>query len=438
MLSLAERLEGSPYQGYLYAYPHKTAYRPLGARPLRELWAAEDRSALFLYLHVPFCGYRCGFCNLFTTTQGGDRITAYLETLARQLRVTQDALGEARFARLAVGGGTPTALEVDQLARLFDLTEELVGGPAAALGPGVETSPDTATPERLALLKERGVWRVSMGVQSFLEDEARAAGRPQRTAEVEQALTQLRDADFGVLNLDLIYGLPGQTPDSWLHSLEQALRWRPEELFLYPLYVRPLTGLERRGLPEAGDLRLALYRLGRERLLAAGYEQRSMRLFVAPHAPQLELPRYRCQADGMLGLGCGARSYTREVHYASDYAVGARGVREVLDAWIAQDDASLSAAHQGYVLDADEQRRRWTIQSLLCSEGLQLADYRARFGSEALDDLPQLRELPELGLAELDASALVLTAAGLERSDAIGPWLISPQVAEQMQAYALR
>ncbi|MCA8923574.1 MAG: STM4012 family radical SAM protein [Planctomycetes bacterium] len=437
-LSLAERLTGSPYQGYLYAYPHKTAYGPLAPTALDDVWAAEDRSALFLYLHVPFCGYRCGFCNLFTTSRSErSQVDAYLDTLTRQARAARRALGDARFVRLAVGGGTPTALEVDQLARLLDLASEVAGGPLDGLAPGVETSPDTATPERLRLLRERGVWRISMGVQSFVEEETRAAGRPVRSAQVDQALGALRAAEFPVLNLDLIYGLPGQTEASWARSLEAALRWQPEELFLYPLYVRPLTGLERRGLPAARDLRLALYRQGRARLLAAGYTQRSMRLFVGPHAPRLELPRYRCQADGMLGLGCGARSYTRALHYASDYAVGARGVREVLSAWIAQDDAALGSARHGYALDGDEQRRRWAIQSLLCSEGLEHAAYRARFASAPADDLPQLGELVELGLAEERDAGLHLTPAGLERSDAIGPWLISPRVAARMSACEL-
>ncbi|MEZ6188561.1 MAG: STM4012 family radical SAM protein [Planctomycetota bacterium] len=437
MSSLAQRLTHGPYQGYLYAYPHKTAYGPLGGLPLEQVWGEEDRRALFLYLHVPFCGYRCGFCNLFTTTGGADRVQAYLGTLERQARIARAALGPAGFARLAIGGGTPTALEAPELARLLDLAAEVVGGPLAPLAPGVETSPDTATPERLALLRERGVWRISMGVQSFVEGEARAAGRPLRTAQVEQALQALRAAAFPVVNLDLIYGLPGQTPDSWLESLERALAWEPEELFLYPLYVRPLTGLERRGLPQAQDLRLALYRLGRERLLAAGYAQRSMRLFVHPRAPQLALPPYRCQADGMLGLGCGARSYTRRVHYASDYAVGARGVREVLEAWIAQADDALGRAHHGYVLDLEEQRRRWAIQSLLCWEGLDARTYRARFGSDPLDDLPQLRELAPLGLATEERGVLRLAPAGLEQSDAIGPWLISPAVEARMHACVL-
>src|SRR5207248_3751773 len=124
--------------------------------------------------------------------------------------------------------------------------------------------------------------RISIGVQSFVEAEAAAAGRAQRTAEVEEALARIREAGFPRLNIDLIYGLPGQTVESWLGSLRAALRFAPEELYLYPLYVRPLTGLGRSSR-SWDDQRLTCYREARALLLVCGYEQVSMRMFRARH-----------------------------------------------------------------------------------------------------------------------------------------------------------
>jgi oxygen-independent coproporphyrinogen III oxidase len=454
-------LAGTPYQGYAYAYPHKTAYRPFEApRPLRQLWADERRDALFLYLHVPFCEFRCGFCNLFT--QANPRqgfVERYLQQLERQIERARDALGPASFSRFAIGGGTPTQLELPALARLLDLVEGSLGVDLQAVPVSVEMSPETVDPEKMTLLAERGVDRASLGVQSFVVDEARAAGRPQRAERVDQALEQIRAAGFGVLNVDLIYGIAGQTASSWAASLEAALAWRPEEVFLYPLYVRAQTGLGKRasgggaqavaGGPSPGtggadldggpdDPRLGLYRQGRARLLEAGYEQVSMRLFRASHAPDLGGPSYCCQEDGMLGLGCGARSYTRSVHYADRFAVGAGGVREILEEWVAQAPERFDAAHHGMQLDGHEQRRRWVIQSLLHKMGLGLADYSARFGSQATDDVPELRELAPRGLAVEEGGVLRLTAAGLERSDALGPWLYSSRVRARMEAFELR
>ena len=111
MTNLMRMLEQSPYRSYVYAYPHKTAYRLLDQPvPLSAAWAEERRDALFLYMHIPFCEMRCGFCNLFTTVNPkGDMEALYLETLERQARRVQAALGLASFARLAIGGGRSTS-----------------------------------------------------------------------------------------------------------------------------------------------------------------------------------------------------------------------------------------------------------------------------------------------------------------------------------------
>src|SRR5947207_14089946 len=115
-------LQGSAYRAYVYAYPHKTAYRPFAPRALREVWADEARSGLFLYVHVPFCTMRCGFCNLFTTPNPNDPLVAlYLDALRRQAEAVRDAIPDARFVRFAVGGGTPTYLDEAGLAAVFDV-----------------------------------------------------------------------------------------------------------------------------------------------------------------------------------------------------------------------------------------------------------------------------------------------------------------------------
>src|SRR5262249_6039701 len=230
-----------------------------------------------------------------------------LEVVAREGRRVREALGAAALARLAVGGGTPTFLDVGELETLFDLAEELGAAPGR-IPASVETSPATADAGRLALLRARGVTRVSLGVQSFAEAEVKAAARPQRTADVEHALDRLRAAGCPTLNVDVIYGLPGQTVASWLDSLQAALPWSPEELYLYPLYVRPLTGLARTGRAW-DDLRRECYRAGRDLLLGEGYEQGSMRLFRARHAPAEGGPVSCCAADGRGRRRCAPRCH---------------------------------------------------------------------------------------------------------------------------------
>ncbi|MEU4716613.1 STM4012 family radical SAM protein [Micromonospora purpureochromogenes] len=441
MTSTDPSLDGSPYQQYLYAYPHKTSYRPLRPRPLlAEVWRAEPRDALFLYLHVPFCEMRCGFCNLFTRANAPEeQVTAYLRQLRRQAEQVADALGDdAGYARVAFGGGTPTYLTADELTELFDIATGTVGARLPGVPLSVETSPATATPDRLAVLAAHGVTRVSIGVQSFLDAEARAAGRPQRRTEVEAALAAIRDARIPVLNIDLIYGIDGQTADTWQASLDAALAWRPEELYLYPLYVRPLTGLGRRahGRADWDAQRLALYEQAVRTLGAAGYRQESMRQFRRADAPVPDGPDYCCQDDGMVGLGCGARSYTTSLHYSFDYAVGVSQVRAVLDDYLARPAEDFRHAEFGYRLDDTEQRRRWLLKSLLRADGVDPVAYRARFGRPPADDFPQLGMLVERGWADDGGSRL--TPAGLARSDAVGPWLTSAEVRAAMTGYVPR
>lgn len=425
----------SPYDGYVYAYPHKTAYRPLDPRPaLRDVWAGEPTGALSLYLHIPFCEMRCGFCNLFTRTGAPEElVSAYLDALERQAAAVRDALDGPRFATAAFGGGTPTYLSPAELTRLFDLAETL-GSVAIPLS--VETSPATATKDRLAVLADRGATRVSIGVQSFVDAEARAAVRPQKRSEVETALDQIRDAGFDTLNIDLIYGIDGQTRESWRHSLDAALSWRPEELYLYPLYVRPLTGLGRRD-GEWDDQRLDLYRTGRDHLLAAGYEQVSMRMFRLPGSGGST--EHCCQTDGMVGLGCGARSYTSDLHYSYEYAVHARHVRAIIDDFVRLPPAEFAVANVGFRLDAEERRRRHVIQSLLQAEGMSLAVYRARFGTDAMTDFDgELSRFAAEGWLTRADDLVRLTEEGLAYSDAIGPAMFSGKVDELMRSYEER
>lgn len=444
-----------PYQHYVYAYPHKTAYRPLSREQasLRELWADEPKDALSLYFHIPFCEVRCGFCNLFTRIGAPDGLTtAYLDALERQAAAVREALGDrARFAGAAFGGGTPTFLTAAELERLCDLAERGLGADLTAIPLSVEASPATATADRLAVLAERGTTRLSLGVQSFVDAEARSAVRPQRRADVEAALARIRDAGIPVLNIDLIYGIEGQTQESWRRSLDAALAWQPEELYLYPLYVRPLTGLGRHRDAALGDAernaeneaawdeqRLRLYRHGRDHLLARGYEQVSMRMFRRPGAPATGGEDYACQTDGMVGLGCGARSYTSALHYSFDYAVDMHRIRGIIDDYTGRATDDFRHADFGWRMSAEEARRRHLLQSLLQAEGMPVADYRTRFGTSPGDDFAtELARFHDRGWLDDSAAPdlLRLSPEGLAHSDALGPALFSAAVRERMAVY---
>ena len=425
----------TPYVAYAYSYPHKTSYRSLDpTRPLRDVWQHENQQSLFLYLHVPFCEFRCGFCNLFTfANPSGDWMKRYVAQIRCEAEQVRHAIPDATFSRLAIGGGTPTFLEVDELSALLQVATGVMGAQPKRIPVSIEASPATATSEKLSLLREFGVDRLSLGVQTFDEDDSRKIGRPQRTSDVERTIAEVRSARFPVLNLDLIYGGEGQTMPAWLDSVKAAIAYQPEEIYLYPLYIRELTGLGNK--PHSWpDQRLSMYRDARELLLSSGYEQVSMRMFRKPDASQDEGPVYCCQSDGMIGLGPGARSYCSTLHYSTEYAVGKSGVAAILADYLARPVADFNSARYGFVLDGEERERRYLILSLLQVAGLSRSDYVTRFGRDVMEAFPELRELVSSGLVEEDES-LRLTTVGLEWSDAIGPWLNSTRVRRLMENY---
>jgi oxygen-independent coproporphyrinogen-3 oxidase len=303
-----------------------------------------------------------------------------------------------------------------------------------------ELSPATVSPEKLRFLECRGVTRFSIGVQSFIEDETRALGRPQSIPRVHEALQTIRNTGAPVMNIDLIYGTTNQTVESWKQSIREALRYSPEEIYLYPLYVRPLTGLEKIGRTPA-DHRLDLFRAGRDLLREQGYTQISMRLFRKTKATEgemeLEGPVYCCQEDGMLGIGAGARSYTRSVHYCTEYAVGKTGINEIIADYSSRSDNEHSHAVYGSRLSESERKRRFVMKSLLRIGGLSFPHYRKNFETEAMTDFPELQDLVTQNLATLSPQNLSLNDSGFERSDTIGPWLFSTSVVSKMETYQL-
>ncbi|MEK8211675.1 STM4012 family radical SAM protein [Paenibacillus sp. FSL L8-0463] len=433
-----EQITANPYRNYLYSYPHKTAYREFQPPiPLEQLWLEEPADSFFLYMHIPFCGARCGFCNLFTLPdKRADVHATYVDALERQAKQWSAFTGLKPYARFAIGGGTPTLLAAPQLSRLFRIAREIMGLDTALASISVETSPETITEEKLAILKDNTVDRVSMGIQSFVAAESAAIYRPQNPEVVYQALELLGKYQFPILNLDLIYGLPGQSVESWLYSLNQALLYEPEEIFLYPLYTREHTIVKPGDLLRQQDLRHACYTAACQLLAEHGYRQYSMRRFAKEAAGTSKaILDYSCQEEGMVGLGCGARSYTREVHYASRYGVSRKATESIIADYVSSE--SYDTADYGIVLSREEQKRRFILKAVLHSEGLKLADYSGRFSASLWNDYPELNLLLQSGLGEVEEGILRLTPEGLGYSDSIGDWFISGEIRERMEGFIL-
>lgn len=438
-MTLEEQFLKNPFNSYAYSYPHKLSYRPFDSpKSLKQLWDNENKDYLFLYLHIPFCEMRCGFCNLFTISNPKDQIEdLYLKTLQTQAQIMSDILGKYHFDKLAVGGGTPTYLELPQLEQLFNIIQNTLQVDTIKTPFSFEMSPKTINHEKLLFLKQQGVDRASIGIQSFIESEQKKLGRPQKNKEVFEALETIASHHFETLNIDLIYGAYAQTEESWLFSLQSAIAFKPEEIFIYPLYTRPLTGIDKINYAQE-DMRFVLYLLAKDYLTSNGYEQISMRMFRLKSTVHSKSSAYSCQEDGMVGLGAGARSYTKYTHYSSEYAVGAKNVKAIIQNYVKREASSFQTIDYGITLNESELKIRYVIKSLLQAEGLNAKEYENYFCSSITEDHPKLKQLVEEGLCIIKNNRWQLTSRGIDFSDAIGPWLYSNEIITKMQTFELK
>lgn len=421
-----EQQQISRYVSYMYSYPHKTAYRtltpPVSLSPYLERLEGREAS---LYFHIPFCAHKCGYCNLFSQQCcDAERISLYLHTMRRQAEQLSVAAQGLKFTSFAVGGGTPLILDEGQLEELFCLAE-LFGVHPSRVFTSVETSPEYTQKSVLRQLRARGVERLSMGVQSFNETELKKLKRRPGLGTVVGALENIVEAGFPQFNLDLIYGIEGQTVESFMRSLNTALTYRPNELFIYPLYVRPGTRIDVRSTDDIG---YAIYKSARELLVGQGFVQTSMRRFVRRETTETE---FSCGDEVMLSCGAGGRSYLGNLHYATPYAVRQQAIADEIEHYIRTTDFMTAA--NGFLLSTEEMQIRFIIKNLMYYRGVDLAEYEKRFGEKP--DRNLFREFTDRGWIEETGRIVRLTEEGMAYSDYIGQAFISPVVRKLISEY---
>ena len=213
------------------------------------------REPFGVYVHVPFCASRCGYCDFNTYTELGHLQSSWADTAVAEVRLARDAVGPVPVHTVFVGGGTPTLLPSADLVRVLREVDEQFG-----LVPGAEVTteanPDSVTPESLAELRAGGFTRISFGMQSASSGVLRVLDRTHVPGRAQQAVREAFSAGFEQVSLDLIYGTPGESDDDWRRSLEAALSAQPTHVSAYALIVEEGTALGRsvaRGLLPAPD-----------------------------------------------------------------------------------------------------------------------------------------------------------------------------------------
>ncbi|MBX7256759.1 MAG: oxygen-independent coproporphyrinogen III oxidase [Candidatus Hydrogenedentes bacterium] len=351
--------------------------------------AGHEDDPLSVYVHIPFCHERCAFCgcNVIIGRKEG-LADAYLDYVIREMEAVAKALGRRkRVLQVHWGGGTPTYLDLSQMQRLFNA----IGG-TFAIDPNAELAlemdPRVTSQEQIALLRSMGFNRVSMGVQDLDPNVQCEIHRNQTEEQTRQLFAWCREAGFGGINFDLIYGLPGQELPNWEETIRKVIEIGPDRIAVYsyaylPDRLRNQRHIDVDKLPKA-TLKLELFSAARRLFLEAGYSAIGMDHFAKPHDELAIAMRERRLHRNFMG-------YT-VVPAPEMLGFGTSAIGEI-GGCFAQNEKKLSRYYQaidagkfptacGIALTQDDVIRKYVIKQLMCNFYLDFAELESLFGVE--------------------------------------------------------
>jgi oxygen-independent coproporphyrinogen-3 oxidase len=362
-----------------------------------------------IYVHIPFCASKCHYCDFNSYALGQAKTEPYIRALLQEIEQTAETVDSGvRFETVFFGGGTPTLCSAEQLNRVLSALNQrysLVDDAEIT----TEGNPGTVTVEQLSALREGGFNRVSFGVQAFDDAMLRSIGRVHTSAQAEDAVAFARSAGFENVNVDLMFGLPGQTLPHFRETLLHALDLCVPHLSIYGLIVEEHTAFgrwyEEGKLDLPGDeIEREMYELVMDAAAEHGYEQYEISNFA--------LPGFSCRHnqvywrnDPYLGFGAGAVAYWKGVRRTNCLLPGEyiRRIRE---------GRKLSIEEE--MLESRDRLGETLMLGLRMTEGMDLEALRSRFDLDAYDLYKaHIRRMVDLGLLEIKGGRMRLTRAGL-------------------------
>jgi len=369
-----------------------------------------------IYIHIPFCLNRCGYCAFNSSPLGGRDPAPYVDAILREAeRARAEYRVTAPIRTMFIGGGTPTILVPKELTRLIDGIFDLFSFERQA-EISVEANPNRADKNTFTTLRSLGVNRLSIGIQSFNDPTLKRIGRSHSAKEAKAAIEGARKAGFVNLNLDLIRGLPGEDEEAWRRSLATAISLGPDHLSIYDLSIEEGSAFHRSpknlDLPDEVTVE-AMDELTREMTSTAGFERYEISNYCRPGRECRHNINY-WQNRQYLGLGAGAVSYIETMRLTN-----------VADADLYQARVKGGLAVEGFEILPEEARIRETvIMGLRMKAGVDLA-MRSEDGRDLValygDTLPRLKGL---GLIEMSDGRLRLTELGMRYANQVMAELI--------------
>lgn len=366
-----------------------------------------------LYVHVPFCETKCGYCDFFSVAVKERDTAALVDRIKTELRSrVADATRHVRT--IFCGGGTPTILPPDQLAGLLDVINDVATVDNLAEFT-VEANPATVDDEKAELLLRSGVTRVSMGAQSFFPEELDTLERIHSPDDIAPSVATLRRNGIPQINLDLIFGIPGQTRETWTGSLRRAIELEPDHIACYGLMYEPgtrLTAMRTSGRirPCDEELEAEMFDSTVDTLASAGYEQYEISSFARPGC-RCEHNLIYWRNEPYIGVGPSAASCFDGRRY--------KNVADVAG-YIRMVDAEGHAEAESEAIDTETLITEMIMMQLRLIEGLSIEAFRRRTGLDPISLFAQtLDQLTDRGLLTVSETHIAFTRRGRLVGDAI-------------------
>jgi oxygen-independent coproporphyrinogen III oxidase len=372
-----------------------------------------ESSSLAVYVHLPFCETLCTFCGCNTViTRNHDRSAPYVDLVLAELDSYLrhvDRLRQRPVSQLHLGGGTPTFLPADALKQLLGGLSERLPHRAGEYEGSVEVDPRVTTADHLDAMRAHGLTRISLGVQDFDAEVLRLVNRPQPFELTARLCEMARAAGYESINFDLIYGLPGQTPDKMSRLAEQVISLRPDRLAVYSFarvpWIKPAQRKFKDEDVPVAEAKRALYEVLRDRLLSAGYEEIGMDHFALPHDTLARAAREGTlhrnfmgytdrRTTALLGLGVSAISETPQCYHQNEKVI------TVYERRVAGGEVPTL---RGHLLSDDDRHRADRIRALMTRGRVPVAAGDLTGAEEAL------AALIDDGIVEVTAGELTLT-----------------------------
>jgi putative oxygen-independent coproporphyrinogen III oxidase len=361
-----------------------------------------------VYIHIPFCTNKCHYCDFNSYVLKGQPVADYLDALEREMELTVAQAPAHAIETIFVGGGTPTVLLPDQMSRFLQLVNTYFPDRVNGLEFSMEANPGTTDKEKLQAMKEGGVNRISFGVQSFDNELLLELGRIHNTDDVYRSLENAKAIGFDNLSIDLMFGLPKQTPAIMEDTLDKALQLDLQHYSIYSLKIEENTlfhtlyNKNKLPLPDEED-ELAMYLSIMRRLKEAGYEQYEISNFARPGRQSRHNSAY-WRNESYYGIGAGAHGYMRGFRH-----VNIKGVQPFIDATF----KGLPILEKFEVTE-QEAMEDFMMVGLRLLSGVKREDFRRQFGRELEEVFPeQLKRLTAQCMLTADSEGYRLSEQGL-------------------------